>query len=112
MVEGGSSKDFRFTKQMMYAQPEVLLRCCLDLIDAVIDHLNAQIDAGACRTNFDSWGGALATPWIFRIFFKYMQKIAAGLTRKWRMQSACDFIHQRWRSVARADGGNRADALV
>ncbi|CAG2159464.1 unnamed protein product [Oppiella nova] len=24
MVEGGSSKDFRFTKQMMYAQPEIV----------------------------------------------------------------------------------------
>lgn len=27
MVEGGSSKEFRFTKQMMYAQPEVCMRC-------------------------------------------------------------------------------------
>jgi uroporphyrinogen decarboxylase len=34
MVEGGSSKEFRFTKQMMYAQPEVL--------HALLDHLQIQ----------------------------------------------------------------------
>lgn len=47
MVEGGSSKEFRFTKQMMYAQPEVLHALLDHLADSVIDYLNAQIDAGA-----------------------------------------------------------------
>ncbi len=44
MVEGGSSKDFRFTKQMMYAHPEVLHALLGRLAGAVIDYLNAQID--------------------------------------------------------------------
>ena len=61
MIEGGSSKDFRYTKQMMYAQPEVLHALLDRLALAVIDYLNAQIDAGAQAVQiFDSWGGALA----------------------------------------------------
>ena len=43
MVEGGSSKEFRFTKQMMYAQPEVLHALLDHLADSVIDYLNAQL---------------------------------------------------------------------
>ena len=83
MVEGGSSKDFRFTKQMMYAQPEVLHALLDRLADAVIDYLNAQIDAGAQAVQiFDSWGGALAHREYLEFSLKYMQKIVAGLKRE------------------------------
>ena len=83
MVEGGSSKDFRFTKQMMYAQPEVLHALLDRLADAVIDYLNAQIDAGAQAIQiFDSWGGALAHREYLEFSLKYMQKIVAGLQRE------------------------------
>ena len=61
MIEGGSSKDFRHTKHMLYSQPEVLHALLDRLAVAVIDYLNAQIDAGAQTIQiFDSWGGALA----------------------------------------------------
>ncbi|MBP4063413.1 uroporphyrinogen decarboxylase [Acinetobacter baumannii] len=83
MVEGGSSKEFRFTKQMMYAQPEVLHALLDHLADSVIDYLNAQIDAGAQAIQiFDSWGGALAHREYVEFSLHYMKKIIAGLQRE------------------------------
>ncbi|MGE9817178.1 uroporphyrinogen decarboxylase [Acinetobacter baumannii] len=83
MVEGGSSKEFRFTKQMMYAQPEVLHALLDHLADSVIDYLNAQIDAGAQAIQiFDSWGGALAHREYVEFSLNYMKKIIAGLERE------------------------------
>ncbi|NAR49183.1 uroporphyrinogen decarboxylase [Acinetobacter haemolyticus] len=83
MIEGGSSKEFRFTKQMMYAQPEVLHALLDHLVDSVIDYLNAQIDAGAQAIQiFDSWGGALAHREYVEFSLNYMTKIIAGLQRE------------------------------
>lgn len=83
MVEGGSSKDFRYTKEMLYRQPEVLHALLDRLADAVIDYLNAQIDAGAQAVQiFDSWGGALGHQQYLDFSLKYMQKIIAGLQRE------------------------------
>ena len=83
MIEGGSSKDFRHTKHMLYAQPEVLHALLDRLAIAVIDYLNAQIDAGAQAIQiFDSWGGALAHREYIEFSLNYMQKIVAGLQRE------------------------------
>lgn len=83
MVEGGSSKEFRFTKNMMYAQPEVLHALLDHLADSVIDYLNAQVDAGAQAIQiFDSWGGALAHREYVEFSLNYMTKIIAGLQRE------------------------------
>ncbi|WP_335950991.1 uroporphyrinogen decarboxylase [Acinetobacter beijerinckii] len=83
MIEGGSSKEFRFTKNMMYAQPEVLHALLDHLADSVIDYLNAQIDAGAQAIQiFDSWGGALAHREYLEFSLNYMTKIIAGLQRE------------------------------
>ncbi|MCU4414469.1 uroporphyrinogen decarboxylase [Acinetobacter sp. WU_MDCI_Axc73] len=83
MIEGGSSKDFRHTKHMLYAQPEVLHALLDRLAVAVIDYLNAQIDAGAQAIQiFDSWGGALAHREYVEFSLNYMQKIIAGLQRE------------------------------
>ena len=83
MIEGGSSKEFRFTKNMMYAQPEVLHALLDHLADSVIDYLNAQIDAGAQAIQiFDSWGGALAHREYIEFSLNYMTKIIAGLQRE------------------------------
>ena len=83
MVEGGSSKEFRFIKNMMYVQPEVLHALLDHLADSVIDYLNAQIDAGAQAIQiFDSWGGALAHREYVEFSLNYMTKIIAGLQRE------------------------------
>ena len=61
MVEGGSSKDFRHVKAMMYDTPEVMHQLLDVLAKSVIDYLNAQIEAGAQAVQiFDTWGGSLS----------------------------------------------------
>ncbi|PCJ14770.1 MAG: uroporphyrinogen decarboxylase [Gammaproteobacteria bacterium] len=83
MVEGGSSKDFRKIKRLMYEQPEVLHALLDKLADAVIDYLNTQIRAGAQAVQiFDTWGGALSTPCYQAFSLSYMEKIVAGLIKE------------------------------
>ena len=83
MVEGGSSKDFRTIKKMMYQQPEVLHALLDKLADAVIDYLNEQIRSGAQAVQiFDTWGGVLSTGNYERFSLQYMRKIVAGLIKE------------------------------
>ena len=83
MVEGGSSKDFRTIKRMMYAQPEVLHALLDKLADSVIDYLNQQILAGAQAVQiFDTWGGVLSTRHYQAFSLNYMKKIVAGLIKE------------------------------
>ena len=83
MVEGGSSKDFRHVKKMMYATPEVMHELLDKLALSVIDYLNQQILAGAQVVQiFDTWGGVLSGEMYAEFSLKYMQKIIAGLIRE------------------------------
>ncbi|MCD8522660.1 MAG: uroporphyrinogen decarboxylase [Saccharospirillaceae bacterium] len=83
MVEGGSSKDFRHVKAMMYDTPEVMHQLLDVLAKSVIDYLNAQIRAGAQAVQiFDTWGGSLSDVAYREFSLKYMQQIVAGLTRE------------------------------
>lgn len=83
MVEGGSSKDFRRAKAMLYSQPEVANLLLDKLVASVTDYLNAQIRAGAQAVQiFDSWGGALAHDAYLEFSLKPMQKIISGLIRE------------------------------
>ncbi len=79
MIEGGSSRDFRAAKNMMYQQPEVLHLLLDKLAVSIIDYLNAQIRAGAQAVQiFDSWGGALSAAAYQTFSLAYMQKIVDG----------------------------------
>ncbi len=82
MIEGGSSKDFRRSKAMLYDQPE-LSHILLDkLADSVAGYLNAQIDAGAQAVQiFDSWGGALSHQAYHEFSLASMQKVVSRLKR-------------------------------
>jgi len=83
MVEGGSSKDFRHIKEMMYARPEVMHALLGKLADAVILYLNEQILAGAQAVQiFDTWGGALSGPMYREFSLAYMKRIVDGLIRE------------------------------
>lgn len=83
MVEGGSSKDFRHTKALMYNQPEVMHELLNQLAQVVTDYLNAQIEAGAQAVQiFDSWGGALGHRAYLEFSLKYMTQIVSGLKRE------------------------------
>ncbi len=83
MVEGGSSKDFRHTKAMMYNTPEIMHELLSKLADSVVDYLNAQILAGAQAVQvFDTWGGALSHHCYPEFSLKYMKKIVDGLIKE------------------------------
>lgn len=60
MVEGEGSRDFHIVKKMLYKNPEILQRLLKLNSQAVVQHLNQQIEAGAQAVMiFDTWGGML-----------------------------------------------------
>lgn len=82
MVEGGSSKDFRHLKAMIYDQPEVAHQLLDKLAQTVIAYLNAQIRHGAQAVQiFDTWGGALSAEAYQQFSLRYMKQIVDGLIR-------------------------------
>jgi uroporphyrinogen decarboxylase len=83
MVEGKGGTDFLNIKKMAYARPDLLHHILETTAQTVIQYLNAQIAAGAQAVMiFDSWGGALSHNAYTEFSLNYMQKIAAGLTKK------------------------------
>ncbi|TVP90371.1 MAG: uroporphyrinogen decarboxylase [Pseudomonadaceae bacterium] len=83
MVEGGSSKDFRKTKAMLYDQPEAMHRLLDKLAQSVTSYLNGQIKAGAQAVQiFDTWGGNLSSDAYQKFSLAYMRKIVSGLIRE------------------------------
>ena len=83
MVEGGSSKDFRTIKAMMYETPALLDRLLGTVAEAVAQYLNAQITAGAQAVMiFDTWGGALTPDDYCHFSLKPMERIINALTRE------------------------------
>jgi uroporphyrinogen decarboxylase len=67
MVEGGSALDFHAARAFALRQPETFARLIDLLSDAVLEHLAAQIDAGADVVQlFDSWAGILPEPEFVR----------------------------------------------
>jgi uroporphyrinogen decarboxylase len=83
MVEGGSSKDFRKTKAMLYDNPQALHALLDKLAQSITAYLNGQILAGAQAVQiFDSWGGALSAAAYQEFSLAYMKKIVDGLIRE------------------------------
>lgn len=61
LIEGGSSRNFVKTKQMMYGAPQTWHALMGKLARVVADYLIAQIEAGAQAVQlFDSWVGCLS----------------------------------------------------
>ena len=83
MVEGGSSSDYARVKTLMYKEPKLMHHILEVTSQAVIQYLNAQIEAGAQAVMiFDSWGGALSHSAYHEFSLAYMQKIVQGLKRE------------------------------
>ena len=84
MVEGGSSKDYRTIKTMMYTRPDLLHRILDINAQSVAAYLNAQIESGAQAVQiFDTWGGTLAEPAFKEFSLTYIQKIINKLHRSY-----------------------------
>ena len=60
-IEGGSSRDYRTTKTLMYREPETWDVLMDKVARMTAAYLRAQVRAGAqCVQLFDSWAGALS----------------------------------------------------
>jgi uroporphyrinogen decarboxylase len=83
MVEGSGSDTYKEVKTLMYARPDLMHHILEVTTQAVIDYLNAQIEAGAQAVMvFDSWGGMLSQAAYLEFSLPYMARIMAGLTRE------------------------------
>ncbi|RIL70667.1 uroporphyrinogen decarboxylase [Staphylococcus devriesei] len=80
MIEGGPSKNYNFTKAMMYGDEETWFALMNHLVEVSIDYVVAQIEAGAELIQiFDSWVGALNVE-DYRYYIKpAMQRLVKGI---------------------------------
>jgi uroporphyrinogen decarboxylase len=80
-IEGGGSKQYAATKQLMRANDGGWSMLMDRLTDAIIVYLNEQIAAGAqCVQLFDSWAGCLSAADYSHFVLPWMQRIIAGVT--------------------------------
>lgn len=80
MIEGGSSREFKFAKGMLYEQPALMHQLLRKLAESVAVYLNAQITAGAQAVQiFDTWGGALSHSAYEEFSLRYMQQVIGQL---------------------------------
>ncbi len=80
MIEGKGSRNFIYTKSLMYNAPDAWHRLMTKISDSLIGYLNAQIDAGAQVAQlFDSWVGCLS-PEDYRTYvLPYSKKVIQGI---------------------------------
>jgi uroporphyrinogen decarboxylase len=84
MVEGGASKDFRRVKSWAYRDLNSFGALIDLLVQATIDFLAGQIDAGAEVVQlFDSWAGILPEPAFERLVIEPTKHIVAELKRRY-----------------------------
>lgn len=81
MVEGGPSRTYRFTKELMWSHPDAFDALMAQLSAMVIGYLKAQVRAGASALQvFDSWAGALSLSDYMRFVAPHMKRIFGALS--------------------------------
>ncbi len=81
VIEGGASRNYAFTKTLMYSDPGAFEALMSRLSRAVTRYLNAQIAAGAqCVQLFDSWAGCLHPDDYRQFVLPHTRSIVAGVT--------------------------------
>lgn len=82
-IEGGGSRNYILTKQLMYREPEVWHRLMDKLARVVTGYLRRQIRAGAEAVQlFDSWVGCLSPGDYAEYVLPHVQLIFDGLKRE------------------------------
>lgn len=76
MIEGGGSRNYHFTKGLMYRDPGAWDALMSKMSRSIARYLNAQIAAGAqCVQLFDSWAGCLSVTDYQRYVQPYVKQI-------------------------------------
>jgi uroporphyrinogen decarboxylase len=80
VIEGGGSHDYTFTKRLMLTDPEAWRILMTKLTNAVVEYLNAQVDAGVQVLQiFDSWVGCLSDRDYHTYVQPHMQRLFEAL---------------------------------
>jgi uroporphyrinogen decarboxylase len=83
MVEGGSSREFSYLKGWAWREKEVFLSLIDMLVEAISDHLCAQIEAGADVVQiFESWAGAVPDGLFREVCFLPVTRLASAVKEK------------------------------
>lgn len=81
IVEGGPSRNYYKTKNMMYSAPDVWNALMDKLGDMIITYMRAQVAAGASAVQiFDSWVGSLSPSDYRKFVFPTMKRIFDSLS--------------------------------
>ncbi len=76
MIEGHGTRDYEYTKALMWGEPEAWDLLMTKIADTVIAYLSAQIDAGAQAIQvFDSWIGYVAPRDYERSVLPYTRRV-------------------------------------
>jgi uroporphyrinogen decarboxylase len=79
MIEGGSSRNYLFTKKMMYSAPAAWNELMKKLVTVTAEYSTEQVRAGAdCIQIFDSWVGCLSV----EDYRRYVLPHATDLVRR------------------------------
>lgn len=82
MIEGGTSRDFKQTKQWMYRDPESFHALLALIAEATIDYVDMQVAAGAQAIQiFDSWAHVLGFRQFKEFSLFYMNAILEGICK-------------------------------
>jgi uroporphyrinogen decarboxylase len=82
LIEGGGSKTYAMTKQLLYSEPEFMHSLLAKLTRTVADYAAAQIAAGAQAIQvFDTWAGELAHDAYVAFAVPYQAEVIARIKR-------------------------------
>jgi uroporphyrinogen decarboxylase len=80
IIEGGHSKNYLYTKCLMYKEPQIWHLLMEKLAQVVLLYLNAQIEAGVEAIQiFDSWVGCLSPSDYKEYVLPHMQRLIGNL---------------------------------
>ncbi len=83
MIEGGPSKNYNFTKAMMYRDEATWFALMNHLVDVSVKYVTAQVEAGAELIQiFDSWVGALKVEDYRRYIKPHMIRLISEVKEK------------------------------
>ena len=82
-IEGGSSRNYLLTKQLMYSEPKAWHQLMDKFARVITGYLRRQIKAGAQAIQlFDSWVGCLSVGDYIEYVMPHVQLIFEGLKRE------------------------------
>ena len=81
LIEGGGSRNYIHTKQLIYSDPDAWHALMKRLSQAIVKYLNAQIAAGAEVVQlFDSWVGCMSPDDYQKYVLPHTRATISGLT--------------------------------